>query len=139
MYQSCLKRSKDFLFFLNPFLVKGNSFCFTASGWTRSSRLLPCSIRKALTYVLDLCAPPQQSFLANLSQLAKNPKEQVKLQLLADVSWRRHQSSEIDFVRKKQCGKIMNSSLILHSTPEHLKYVVNMDADVQSLISLFLS
>lgn len=50
------------------------------------ARLPPCTLAQALTFYLDVAAPPSPQFLQLLSSLAREPEERERLQRLAQVS-----------------------------------------------------
>ncbi|NXA56964.1 NOS3 protein, partial [Nothocercus julius] len=53
--------------------------------WVPQSRLPPCTLRQALTFFLDITAPPSPQFLQLLATLAQEPAEQQRLQQLSQV------------------------------------------------------
>uniref|UniRef100_A0A8C5U0Y5 Nitric oxide synthase 3 n=1 Tax=Malurus cyaneus samueli TaxID=2593467 RepID=A0A8C5U0Y5_9PASS len=51
--------------------------------WVPQSRLPPCTLAQALTFYLDVAAPPTPQFLQLLGSLAREPAERERLQRLA--------------------------------------------------------
>ncbi|XP_063274415.1 nitric oxide synthase 3 isoform X2 [Prinia subflava] len=51
--------------------------------WVLQTRLPPCTLAQALTFYLDVAAPPTPQFLQLLSSLARDPAERERLQRLA--------------------------------------------------------
>ncbi|XP_041258323.1 nitric oxide synthase, endothelial [Onychostruthus taczanowskii] len=51
--------------------------------WVLQSRLPPCTLAQALTFYLDVAAPPSPQFLQLLGSLARDPAERERLQRLA--------------------------------------------------------
>lgn len=49
------------------------------------SRLPPCTLAQALTFFLDVAAPPTPQFLQLLATLASEPDQRERLQRLAQV------------------------------------------------------
>lgn len=49
------------------------------------TRLPPCTLAQALTFYLDVAAPPTPQFLQLLGSLARDPAERERLQRLAQV------------------------------------------------------
>lgn len=49
------------------------------------ARLPPCTLAQALTFYLDVAAPPTPQFLQLLGSLARDPAERERLQRLAQV------------------------------------------------------
>uniref|UniRef100_A0A672TUY1 Nitric oxide synthase n=1 Tax=Strigops habroptila TaxID=2489341 RepID=A0A672TUY1_STRHB len=50
--------------------------------WVPQSRLPPCTLAQALTFFLDVAAPPSPQFLQLLASLAREPGDQQRLQQL---------------------------------------------------------
>lgn len=53
--------------------------------WVPQSRLPPCTLAQALTFFLDVAAPPSPQFLQLLASLAREPGDQQRLQQLGQV------------------------------------------------------
>ncbi|XP_064265290.1 nitric oxide synthase 3 [Passer domesticus] len=51
--------------------------------WVLQPRLPPCTLAQALTFYLDVAAPPSPQFLQLLGSLARDPAERERLQRLA--------------------------------------------------------
>nr|XP_047909295.1 nitric oxide synthase, endothelial [Anser cygnoides] len=53
------------------------------SSWVPQSRLPPCTLHQALTFFLDITAPPSPQFLQLLATLAQEPADRERLQQLS--------------------------------------------------------
>ena len=54
--------------------------------WVPRDRLQACSLRTALTYILDITTPPSQALLQLLATVATSETDTARLELLAKVA-----------------------------------------------------
>ncbi|XP_035410174.1 nitric oxide synthase, endothelial isoform X1 [Cygnus atratus] len=89
LVQELLERVEDPLPADEPVLVevleKDSSGRFPGhkSSWVPQSRLPPCTLHQALTFFLDITAPPSPQFLQLLATLAQEPADRERLQQLS--------------------------------------------------------
>ncbi|NXN99780.1 NOS2 protein, partial [Rhinopomastus cyanomelas] len=74
--------------------------CADGGYWTSGRRLPACTLREALTYLLDITTPPSQQLLKKLSQLAAAAGDKQRLEVLSQSSdeynrWKSYNSPNI--------------------------------------------
>uniref|UniRef100_A0A8C5X7E0 Nitric oxide synthase 3 n=1 Tax=Malurus cyaneus samueli TaxID=2593467 RepID=A0A8C5X7E0_9PASS len=84
--------------------------------WVPQSRLPPCTLAQALTFYLDVAAPPTPQFLQLLGSLAREPAERERLQRLAQ-EWKWFRCPTLPEVLAEFPSVALPAALLLSQLP----------------------